>query len=314
MERTRGSDRRRIARIIQWFDSYAVETGVDPVFNDRIELIRVIPYLALHAGCLGVIWVGWSPVAVITAIILYVIRMFAITGFYHRYFSHRAFRTGRVFQFLMAIAGCSACQRGPLWWAGHHRHHHQVADTPEDPHSPVIHGFLKSHMLWFLTNRNFRTRHDKVKDWRRYPELILLDRFDSLVPIIYALSLLGFGTLLNRMNPQLGTSGPQILVWGFFISTIACYHATYTINSLSHMYGYRRFDTSDHSRNNPLLSLITLGEGWHNNHHYYAVSARHGFASWEIDPTWLMLRVLAAVGLIYDLRPVLVDIMSKGDA
>lgn len=299
-------------RIIQWFDSYESDPDCTETGGNRIEFVRILPFLAIHAGCLGILRVGWSPAAVVTALFLYLLRMVSITGFYHRYFSHRTFQTSRAFQLIMAIAGSTACQRGPLWWAGHHRHHHLVVDTPDDPHSPVIHGFLRSHLLWFLMNRNFQTRHEKVKDWRRFPELVFLDRFDSLIPMLFALSLVAFGTFLNAAMPELGTSGLQMLVWGFCISTVACYHATYTINSLSHMFGYRRFDTPDHSRNNPLLALITLGEGWHNNHHHYAISARQGFTKWEYDPTWIFLRILAAVGLIRQLRPVPENIMSEG--
>ncbi|MFB6260742.1 MAG: acyl-CoA desaturase, partial [Thiohalorhabdaceae bacterium] len=227
-----------------------------------------------------------------------------ITAFYHRYFSHRAFRTSRAFQFVMAVAGCTAGQRGPLWWAGHHRRHHANADGPGDVHSPARAGFLQSHMGWFLAPENVTTPWRYVSDWRRYPELVWLNRLEALPMLALAGGLFGLGEALATWAPGAGTSGAQLLVWGFFVSTVAVYHATYTINSLAHSWGSRRFDTPDHSRNNAFLALLTLGEGWHNNHHYAPGSARQGFRWWELDITWLVLRGLAAAGLIWDLRPV----------
>jgi stearoyl-CoA desaturase (Delta-9 desaturase) len=291
-------------KIIRWFDSYSANNAAIEKHPDRIELLRILPFLLIHVGCLGVIWVGWSLFAVTFALILYLVRMFAITGFYHRYFSHRTYKTNRVVQFLFAVAGATACQRGALWWAGHHRHHHRVVDTPDDPHSPVIHGFFYSHVIWFLTNKNFKTRHQFVRDWNKYPELVWLDRFDSFIPIVFASAVTVFGYAVGTLFPATGTSGMQMFVWGFCISTVLLYNGTWTINSLSHLYGYRRYDTPDHSRNNPVLAVITLGEGWHNNHHRYAVSARQGFARNEIDITWLILRGMEKTGLVQDLRPV----------
>jgi len=263
-----------------------------------------VPFAGMHLACLGVIWVGVSPVAVGTAVGLYVLRMFAITGFYHRYFSHRTFKVSRGVQFAFALLGASAAQRGPIWWAAHHRHHHAHSDRPEDVHSPSQRGFLWSHMGWFLSRRHFAPDLGRVRDLLRYPELRWLDRFDILVPFVLAVGLLVLGKTLEARWPSLGTSGAQMLVWGFFISTVACYHGTYTINSLCHVWGRRRYKTDDDSRNNLLLAIITLGEGWHNNHHRYPMSARQGFYWWEIDLTYYGLRLLAALGLIRDLKPV----------
>ncbi|MCR6496263.1 acyl-CoA desaturase [Thermomonas sp. S9] len=296
-------------RLRQWFDSGAVAQGADP---DRIDWLRVLPFILLHLGCLGVIWVGVSPIAVAVAALLYVVRMFAITGFYHRYFSHRAFRTSRAVQFVFALMGASCVQRGPLWWAAHHRHHHRHADTAQDPHSPR-HGFWRSHMGWFLTRGAFATDLSRVPDLARYPELRWLDRFDVAVPLALAGGLFGLGALLQAVWPDLRTSGPQLLVWGFFISTVVLFHATVTINSLAHRFGSRRFPTRDDSRNNLWLALLTFGEGWHNNHHFYASSARQGFRWWEIDLTWYGLRLLAALGLVRDLKPVPAWVLDKAE-
>ncbi len=291
--------------VLHWFDtsSVVIESPANDV-SGRIDWLRIIPFIGLHLACFGVIWVGVSPIAVIVAVALYALRMFAITGFYHRYFSHKAFRTSRPVQFFFALLGASSVQRGPLWWAAHHRHHHRSSDTAHDPHSPKFRGFWYSHMGWFLTKRGFRTDLQQVNDLSKYPELRLLDRFDILVPVLLAVCLFATGILLERYAPSLNTSGAQLLIWGFFISTVFLFHATVTINSIAHRWGSRRFATRDDSRNNWLLAMITFGEGWHNNHHYFPGSARQGFRWWEIDLTYYMLRLMALVGLIWDLKPV----------
>lgn len=294
--------RRAVRALSLWFDTGAapVDDGRDP---DRIDWLRVLPFVGLHLACLAVFWVGFSWFALWTAVALYALRMFAITGFYHRYFAHKAFRTSRPVQFAFAVVGAASVQRGPLWWAAHHRHHHRYADTEHDVHSPR-HGFLHSHMGWFLTRRSFRTDFDAVRDLARFPELRLLDRFDILVPVLLAAGLFGLGSWLEYAAPGLGTNGPQLLVWGFFVSTVVLFHVTVTINSLAHRWGSRRFATRDDSRNNALLALLTFGEGWHNNHHHFPGSARQGFTWWELDLTYLGLRAMAWLGLVSDLRPV----------
>lgn len=288
-------------RLRQWFDSGAVAQGADP---DRIDWLRVLPFIGLHVACLGVLWVGFSWFALWVALTLYALRMFAITAFYHRYFSHKAFRTSRPVQFAFALLGASAVQRGPLWWAAHHRHHHRHSDSVHDLHSPVTRGFFWSHVGWFLSERGFRTDHQAVRDLARYPELRWLDRYDIVVPVALAAGLYFLGSWLERAHPALQTNGPQLLVWGFFVSTVVLFHATVTINSLAHRWGSRRFATRDNSRNNWLLALLTFGEGWHNNHHHYPGSARQGFRWWEIDLTYYGLRLMALLGLVRDLRPV----------
>ncbi|MCC5876829.1 MAG: acyl-CoA desaturase [Candidatus Sumerlaeia bacterium] len=282
--------------------------------DKKVDWIRVMPFIGTHLMCLGVIWVGWSWIAVLVAIFLYAIRMFAITGFYHRYFSHKTFKTSRFFQFIFALLGNSAAQRGPLWWAAHHRHHHRHSDDPDDPHSPHQHGLLWSHMLWFTNRSNYSTRLEYVKDLAKYPELRFIDRYDILVPILLGTFLFYFGVALNFFFPGLGTSGMQMLIWGFFISTVVLFHATCTINSLSHMIGRKRYDTGDESRNSLLLALLTFGEGWHNNHHYYPNATRQGFYWWEIDLTYYTLRLMAAFGIIWDMKGVPAHVRAKTTA
>jgi len=243
--------------------------------------------------------------------LLYIVRMFAITGFYHRYFSHKAFKANRFWQFIFGVAGNASVQRGPLWWASHHRHHHRYTDQVQDVHSPSRHGFWWSHIGWLTSKSNFPTNYKYVAEWARFPELRWLNRFDTVVPILLALALYSFGELLERFAPQLGTNGLQLVIWGFFISTVVLLHATVTINSFDHMYGSRRYNTPDTSRNNALLALITLGEGWHNNHHHFAVSARQGFFWWEIDMTYYLLVVMSWLGIVSDLRAVPEHVLKK---
>ncbi len=257
----------------------------------KIEWVRIIPFIGVHVACLSVFFVGWQTDAVMIAAVLYVVRMFAITGFYHRYFSHRTFRTSRAMQFVFAVLGASAAQRGPLWWAAHHRKHHRHADTELDVHSPGQHGFWWSHMGWITSAENFPTDMRQVRDLAQFPELRWLDRHDMVVPFILALTLFLIG-------------GVPYLVWGFFVSTIVLFHGTCLINSLAHQLGTRRYDTDDDSRNSLILALVTLGEGWHNNHHRYPGATRQGFFWWEIDITYYGLVMLSWLRLIRDLRPV----------
>ena len=298
-------------RLKQWFDT---DQQVENPDDRSVDILRNLPYFAMHLACLGVIWVGWSPVAVISAIALYLIRMFAITGFYHRYFSHRSFKTSRAAQFLFALLGCTAVQKGPLWWAAHHRHHHRCSDQEADVHSPVQHGFWWSHAFWFLASVNFKTHYDRIRDFSKYPELVFLTRYDMVIPVLFAMAIYLTGFLLEVFMPQLGTTGMQMLIWCFFISTIVLGHATFTINSLAHVIGKRRFKTKDNSRNNWFLALITLGEGWHNNHHRHPGSVRQGFYWWEIDLTYYILRLMAMVGIVWDLHPVPQRVLQEGRA
>src|SRR4051812_1663306 len=212
-----------LAALVQWFDTGAAASR-EGVAAERIDWLRVIPFITLHAACIGVIWVGVSPVALGVAAALYALRMFALTGFYHRYFSHKAFKTSRPMQFLFALIGAMCVQRGPLWWAAHHRNHHRHADTAQDIHSPLRRGFLWSHMGWFLTPRGFRTDWEAIPDLRKYAELRWLDRFDIIVPILLAVALFVLGHWLEHARPGLGTSGAQLLIWGFFVSTVALFH------------------------------------------------------------------------------------------
>jgi stearoyl-CoA desaturase (delta-9 desaturase) len=254
--------------------------------------VESLPFWLVHVvAVVGVVWLGWSWKGLLLALALYAIRMFAITAGYHRYFAHRSYRASRPVQFALAALGTTAAQQGPLWWAAHHRRHHRFSDQPEDVHSVRQRGFWYAHLGWVFASENQETRLGDIPDLARYPELRWLNRH-HLVPVVILAALL------------LAVGGPFALVWGFFVSTTLLWHGTFSINSLSHVFGRRRYATSDDSRNSLALALITLGEGWHNNHHYYQRAASQGFYWWEIDVSYYVLRLLSLVGLVRDVgRP-----------
>lgn len=245
-------------------------------------------YWGVHVAALGVFFTGVTPVALGLFALTFWGRLFGITGGYHRYFSHKTYKTSRAFQFVLALLGTLATQKGPLWWASLHRIHHRESDGPDDVHSPKR-GFWYSHQGWIFDKRWQATRTEGIPDFAKYPELQWLNRWHFVPPI-------ALGVVCWLVGGWAG------LFWGFFLSTTLLWHSTYTINSLSHVFGKQRFETGDTSRNNWALALLTCGEGWHNNHHYYMASCRQGFRWWEIDLTYYALRALAAVGLVWDLR------------
>ena len=251
--------------------------------------LLALRFLVVHLLCFAAIWTGISWTAIVMFVVLYAVRMFAITGGYHRYFSHRTYKMGRVMQFIMAVLAESSAQKGVLWWASHHRHHHTHSDDPDDVHSPKQHGFWYAHLGWLFDPDWADTDDERIKDLARYPELVWLDRYHMLPPTI-----LGVSTWLIG-----GWSG---LIVGFFWSTVALWHATFTINSLAHVIGNRRYETDDESKNNWFLALITFGEGWHNNHHHYQAAVNQGFRWYEFDITYYILKAMSWVGLVSDLR------------
>jgi stearoyl-CoA desaturase (Delta-9 desaturase) len=264
------------------------ETDADDVHDDIIYP-SAIPFVLVHLGCFAAIWTGVTWQALAICITLYWLRIFAIGAGYHRYFSHRAYSTSRAFQFVLAFLSQTTTQKSVIWWASKHRHHHFHSDTGQDVHSPRHHGFIYSHLGWIFARRHDTPDLAKVTDLTRFPELMWLHRNEQ-VPAI-ALALLCF--LLA------GRSG---LVVGFLWSTVLVYHATFCINSLAHVSGSKRYVTGDDSRNNWLLAIFTMGEGWHNNHHAYQSSVRQGFKWWEFDPTYYLLRALSWTGLVWDLK------------
>jgi stearoyl-CoA desaturase (delta-9 desaturase) len=259
-----------------------------PRHRPKLPRAGAAPFLIVHALPLLAFVTGVTVKAVVLGVVLYVVRMFCITAGYHRYFAHRAYRLGRFPQFLLALGGASAAQKGPLWWAANHRDHHRYADTDRDPHSPQK-GFWWAHVGWVLSGDYGTTDVDRIEDFARFPELRWLNDHDWVAPWA-----LGVASFLIA-----GWSG---LVVGFFASTVVLWHVTFSVNSVTHVFGWRRYGTTDSSRNNPLVAVLTMGEGWHNNHHHYPLSARQGFRWWELDLTYLLLRAGAAVGIVRDMK------------
>jgi stearoyl-CoA desaturase (delta-9 desaturase) len=257
---------------------------------DRRISPRSIPFLLVHAAAIaGLFLFGWSWKGFLLAIALYYVRMFGITAGYHRYFSHRSFRTSRPMQFAFAVLATSSMQKGVLWWSAHHRNHHKYSDLPGDVHSAKLDGFFWSHVGWLMSRQCEGTDESRVRDLMKYPELLWLERWYLVPPVV-----LGIGLWL--------AGGWWALYWGLFFSTTILWHGTFTINSLSHLFGRRRYPTTDNSKNSLILALTTMGEGWHNNHHYYQRSVNQGFFWWEIDLTYYILRAMAALGLVWDLH------------
>lgn len=258
---------------------------VDP---PRTDWTASIPFFLVHLLPLGALFVQVTWKDWVLCGVLYVTRMFCITAGYHRYFSHRSYKMGRVAQFVMAFGGTTAVQKGPLWWASHHRAHHRFTDLDDDVHSPRD-GFWWSHVGWILSTKYKETDLDDIKDFAAYPELRLLERFNWVGPWALGIACFAIG----------GWGG---LFIGFFLSTVLLWHATFLVNSLAHIVGRRRYATPDTSRNSLFVALVTGGEGWHNNHHYLPASVRQGFTWWEFDPTWYVLRCLATLRVVGDLK------------
>jgi stearoyl-CoA desaturase (delta-9 desaturase) len=249
----------------------------------------VLPFVLVHLACVAVFFVPFHWGYVALALALYYVRMFFVTAGYHRYFSHRSFKTSRIFQFILAVGAMTSVQKGVLWWAAHHRRHHRYSDQDEDVHSPQRDGFFWAHVGWIMSSDHNQTEMTWVADFAKFPELVWLNRYHVIPPIVFATSIYLLG-------------GWSALVWGFVVSTVMLWHGTFFINSLAHVFGRRRYATTDTSKNSLLLSLLTLGEGWHNNHHYYMASVRQGFFWWEIDITYYILRALSWFGIVRELK------------
>jgi len=268
--------------------------------DENPQRLHALPFWGIHvAALLGIFWVGVTPALVGVAFLTYSFRMWAVTTGYHRYFSHRSFKTSRAFQFILAVAGSLALQKGPLWWAEHHRWHHGHADQKDDLHSPVEKGFFWAHLGWILCAKYEATDYHRIPDFARYPELRWLNRYYVVPPLVANALLWLFW-------------GPAVFVWGALVSTVMSWHLLFTANSVCHMYGGRRFNTKDESRNNLFCVVFLLGEGWHNNHHRFPSAARQGFYWWEIDVNYYILRLLQLCGIVWEIREVPANILEEG--
>jgi len=287
----------------------ATRYGIQKTESVNVIKLRLV---VVHAGALAALFMpfSWELVALLAA--TFCVRMFAVEAVYHRYFSHRAFKTSRAFQFVLACLAASSGQRGALWWASNHRLHHRHSDTDADLHTPLK-GIWHAHWGWLVDANNVDTNLDLIPDYARFPELRLLNKFYH-APLVLLLIGLAVGGGNGWFGPHVGAW--QAVLWGFFLSTALVLHATLAVNSIAHsrarLAGYRRYATDDLSVNNPWLAILTMGSGWHNNHHRCGAAARAGFAWYEVDFSYLGLKALAAVGLVWDLRPVPVDILREG--
>jgi stearoyl-CoA desaturase (Delta-9 desaturase) len=255
-------------------------------------------FFLTHIGALMAFFVPFTWTALGICLAVYFVRTLSITGGYHRYFAHHSFKISRFNQFVLAFIGGTCAQKGVLWWVAHHRHHHQYSDTPEDIHSAERSGFYWAHLGWLLSREYHEAYNpEMVKDLRKFPELVWLDRYHLIPPILLAGACLALG----------GITG---LVWWFCVSTVMLYHSTFSVNSVCHLWGSRPYKTSDSSRNTWWLALATLGESWHNNHHRFPNSARHGLRWWEIDLTYWTLRLLSQFKLVRSIRVVSPDFIG----
>jgi stearoyl-CoA desaturase (delta-9 desaturase) len=276
----------------------------------KINWLHQVDFLGMHFLPLLAFFTHVTAFDWILCAVLYVVRMFFVTGGYHRYFSHRSFKTSRFFQFILAWGAQSSLQKGAIWWAANHRIHHKHSDTPEDPHSAKIYGFWYAHIGWIMTKEHKPTRFDLIKDVKD-PEIHWLNKYHYIPGLALAVLVYFIGNKVNGTGFFDWQAGLSTLLIGFFFSTILLYHGTFTINSLMHKIGKQRYKTGDESRNSLVLALVTLGEGWHNNHHYYQSATRQGFFWWEIDITYYILRVLGWLGIVWDIRGVPVKVKNN---
>ena len=275
-----------------------VAAAVEPMKFQAKAVVMVM--VIMHLACLGVFLVGFSWPALWVAIAMYVIRGMGVTTGYHRLLAHRSYKTNRFIQFVVATAGGLAMQGGPLWWVAHHRAHHRDTDKEGDIHSPVTKGMWQSHMGWMMSNEAFHEQGSNSRDLFKYPELKFLQRHYVWILVLQMLGLYALGSLLSLWYPDTSINGLQCLVWGFFVSTVFLWHVTFSVNSVCHRWGSQDYDSNDASTNNWIIGILGFGEGWHNNHHFYPSSARHGLKWWQVDVTWILIRGLCLVGLASD--------------
>jgi len=222
---------------------------------------------------------------------------------YHRLHTHRGFKTPKLFEYFLAVCGTLTLEGGPIFWVATHRLHHQHSDQALDPHTPRVSGFW-SHLGWIIFGE---AHHNDTALMSRYAPDLGRDAFYRWLTTYHwvPLTVLGFALL--------AIGGWPLVNWAIFLRVVVGLHATWLVNSATHLWGRRRFTTPDDSKNSWWVALLTFGEGWHNNHHAHPTSARHGLAWYEFDPTWIELKLLRAVGLVWDVRAATMDAASKDE-
>jgi len=246
---------------------------------------------AMHGLCLFAPFTfSWDAFACFGT--LYIITgMLGITLSYHRNLSHKSFKLPKWLEYTFAYCGVQAAQGSPLEWVSSHRYHHQHCDTPQDPHTPYE-GFWHSHMGWILDDK---ATDVKVGERGNIADMVN-DPFYQFIEKTYMFHIIGAGLLLYLIG------GFPWVVWGMGVRLVWVYHITWFVNSAAHVWGYQSWNTGDLSRNNWWVALLAFGEGWHNNHHAFEYSARHGLEWWQLDVTWLTVKALESVGLASKVR------------
>ncbi len=252
-------------------------------------VLAVTPLILVHLALFTLPVVPPTFAAVMVLLVVTRVAGHGVTVGFHRGLAHHSYRTSRWFRFVLAAAGCTALQNGPLWWVLHHRRHHAHSDVPGDVHSPVVDSFWHAHVGWLFTADRTRPDFSTVRDLARYPELVWLDRLWMLPGAAAA----GLSYL---------AAGWAGVVWGFALGTVLVFQVTFAVNSIGHRWGARRFATREGSRNNFVLGILALGDGWHNNHHRAPRSARHGLAWYEHDMGYQIIRLFRVCGLVWDVR------------
>lgn len=274
--------------------------------GERVSIVKFRVWLLHAASCLA-FFIPVTRELVLVAVIGFFVRVFSWEAGSHRYFSHRSFKTTRAFQLFLAVLSAASAQRGPIWWATHHRRHHRFSDKKGDPHSPIQQGFWHAHMGWLFDQDKLSTDLNDAKDLSRYPELVFINKYHYVFPyaVLTAFFVLGhFTSLFGRTG-----IGISAAIWGFFVPTLLSLHSTFLVNTITHgqpikWIRSRRFSTSDASCNSWIFSIPTMGASWHNNHHRYMNSARAGFYWWEMDLTFYVLKALSVLGIVWDLNEV----------
>lgn len=279
--------------MIKKFPDYAQPQNFLPEVVISILVIHLLALLALFTFT----WAGFYSFWV-----LYAVSALGITFCFHRMLSHCSFKAKPVLRYLAAFLGCLSLQGGPIRWVATHRCHHANADKPEDPHTPVVYGFLWAHLLWMFFRHPKLTHaediHRLTLDLQKDPVLVFLERHFIIINVLFGFMLFIFGYLLGGVE-----TGISVLVWGGFLRIVFVWHMTWLINSATHIWGYRNYETPDNSRNLWWLSVISMGEGWHNNHHRFQRPAKTGHRWFELDPTYLLILFLEQCGWIYDVVP-----------
>ncbi len=276
-------------------------TTTAPFFSSW-SIVSIFRTVLFHTSIILLFYVGYSLTSLSVCLLSFIIRMFAIAGGYHRYFSHRSYNISRVFQFILAFLGTTTGQKGPLSWATSHMKHHCSSDKAGDPHSPKLQSIGYAHLGWLWRQNALPTDRKFVQRFQQYPEIVFLNRFHTIGPVTLICFLALLGYLLDQSYPELNTSRGQLIAWGFIVPTLLILHGTCLINSVSHYCGSQRFRDGDESRNVWWLFPIALGENWHNNHHHRPSSANTSCVWWEIDVVYYIICLLEAAGLIWDVR------------